>query len=128
MADLAAAGRRVRAACVSAAFVFSFAASHTGLLTRLRQVRDGEHAISGPLETVLCPADGILQFLFNSLVTPPSFLRLAPVADPVTEDVEERSIFLAENVLDETAALPADLGQSGFDALPPAAEAPAPTR
>ncbi|KAF9821685.1 hypothetical protein IEO21_00531 [Rhodonia placenta] len=70
----------------------------------------------------------ILQFLFNSLVTPPSFLRLAPVADPVTEDVEERSIFLAENVLDETAALPADLGQSGFDALPPAAEAPAPTR
>ncbi|EED77420.1 predicted protein [Postia placenta Mad-698-R] len=62
----------------------------------------------------------VVGFGLLVLVTPPSFLRLAPVADPVAEDAEERSALIAENVLDETAALPADLGQSGFDALPPA--------
>ncbi|CCL98945.1 uncharacterized protein FIBRA_00953 [Fibroporia radiculosa] len=70
-------------------------------------------------------------FLFNNLVTLPFFLRPAaesvPTVDP-SEDVEENRGLLAEHVLDETAALPADLGQSGFDALPPqehaGAEAP----
>ncbi|KAH9934935.1 uncharacterized protein B0H18DRAFT_927619 [Fomitopsis serialis] len=62
-------------------------------------------------------------FLFNSLVKPPGFLRpaaeTAPVSTSFAEDAEENRRLLSEHVLDETAALPADLGQSGFDALPP---------
>lgn len=55
-------------------------------------------------------------FLFNNLVTPPKFLR-PPVA--VTEEGEgEADALLRDEVLDETAAFPADLGQSGFDAVP----------
>ncbi|KAJ7470584.1 hypothetical protein FB451DRAFT_1352129 [Mycena latifolia] len=53
-------------------------------------------------------------FLFNNLITPPQFLRppVAPSVDP--EEVEG----LLTSPLDETAALPADLGQSGFDVVP----------
>ncbi|KAJ7694190.1 hypothetical protein B0H17DRAFT_1276476 [Mycena rosella] len=53
-------------------------------------------------------------FLFNNLVTPPSFLRppVVPSADP------EEAEGLLTSPLDETAALPADLGQSGFDVVP----------
>ncbi|KAJ7489880.1 hypothetical protein B0H11DRAFT_2403111 [Mycena galericulata] len=53
-------------------------------------------------------------FLFNNLVTPPKFLR--PAVAPV--DPEEAEGLLSP-VLDETATLPADLGQSGFDVVPP---------
>jgi len=54
-------------------------------------------------------------FLFNNLVTPPKFLRppVAPSADP-----EEAEGLLSSPILDETATLPADLGQSGFDVVP----------
>lgn len=53
--------------------------------------------------------------MFNNLVKPPPCLP-GPYADAPAlhlEDEEER-----EELLDETAALPADLGQSGFDVLP----------
>ncbi|OBZ75567.1 Solute carrier family 35 member F6 [Grifola frondosa] len=65
-------------------------------------------------------------FLFNNLVSPPRFLRPASDATPHVahallpeeeEEEETRSLF-AEHALDETAALPADLGQSGFDVVP----------
>jgi len=54
-------------------------------------------------------------FLFNNLVAPPKFL--APPATP-SVDPEEAEGLLAEPILDETATLPADLGQSGFDVVP----------
>ncbi|OCH95605.1 hypothetical protein OBBRIDRAFT_788152 [Obba rivulosa] len=58
-------------------------------------------------------------FLFNSLVKAPAFLR--PPEEPVVvpDEADERRTLLAEHVLDETAVLPADLGQSGFDVMPP---------
>ncbi|TFY51523.1 hypothetical protein EVG20_g10963, partial [Dentipellis fragilis] len=58
-------------------------------------------------------------FLFNNLVNPPRFLLPAEVAQPAESDVtpllydEE-----AEEALEETAVLPADLGQSGYDVVP----------
>ncbi|KAJ7090047.1 hypothetical protein C8R43DRAFT_1050460 [Mycena crocata] len=53
-------------------------------------------------------------FLFNNLVNPPRILRpsVAPAATPEEEGL------LSSPVLDETATLPADLGQSGFDVVP----------
>ena len=61
--------------------------------------------------------------MFNSLVKLPAFLRpaveTAPAPSELIEDAEEARALLSEHTLDETAALPADLGQSGFDALPP---------
>ena len=57
--------------------------------------------------------------MFNNLVKPPPCLP-GPYDDtPVLqlEDEEEREVFLA-GPLDETATLPVDLGQSGFDVLP----------
>ena len=74
--------------------------------------------------------------MFNSLVKLPSFLRpaieTAPVPSSLIDDAEENRGLLSEHILDETAALPADLGQSGFDALPPhehpVAAEPEPTR
>ncbi|KAI0080569.1 hypothetical protein K474DRAFT_1589476 [Panus rudis PR-1116 ss-1] len=56
-------------------------------------------------------------FLFNGLVNAPSFLRPAEAEPEITP--EESRHLLAEHALDETAALPADLGQSGFDIVPP---------
>ncbi|KAJ7940816.1 hypothetical protein B0H13DRAFT_2226163 [Mycena leptocephala] len=56
-----------------------------------------------------------LLFLFNNLVTPPKFL-LPPVAS--SADPEEAEGLLSAPALDETATLPADLGQSGFDVVP----------
>ncbi|EJD53045.1 hypothetical protein AURDEDRAFT_110836 [Auricularia subglabra TFB-10046 SS5] len=60
-------------------------------------------------------------FTFNNLVQPPKFLRPPQDAyEPVpTEDPNERTRLLAEEHLDETARLPADLGQSGYDVVPP---------
>ena len=74
--------------------------------------------------------------MFNSLVKLPAFLRpaieTAPIPSTAIEDAEENRGLLSEHILDETAALPADLGQSGFDALPPhehpAGAEPEPTR
>jgi hypothetical protein len=55
-------------------------------------------------------------FLFNNLVNPPKFLRpRAPEPGPL----DERRALLAHEALDETAVLPADLGQSGYDVVPP---------
>lgn len=55
--------------------------------------------------------------MFNDLVTPPTFLRSrAEALDAANND--ERRALLAREALDETAALPADLGQSGYDVVP----------
>lgn len=61
-----------------------------------------------------------LQFLFNGLVNPPKYFIPSPErehAPPELADPEERQ-HLVEEVLDETAVLPADLGTSGFDVVP----------
>ncbi|KAI6022710.1 hypothetical protein EDC04DRAFT_2900671 [Pisolithus marmoratus] len=59
-------------------------------------------------------------FLFNSLVKPPAFLL--PIPTPITApedvDAEEAEDLFASSRLDESAALPVDLGQSGYDVLP----------
>ena len=58
--------------------------------------------------------------MFNGLVDPPKFMRPRTNEEsPASEfgDPEEHA-HLVEEVLDETAALPADLGQSGFDVVP----------
>lgn len=57
-------------------------------------------------------------FLFNNLVKPPPCLPM-PAADSASQppgDPEEGEGLLAS--LDETAALPVDLGQSGYDVVP----------
>ena len=59
-----------------------------------------------------------LQFLFNNLVATPSFLRGPPPAAPAEDTLDEEADRLLSASLDETALLPADLGQSGFDVLP----------
>jgi hypothetical protein len=59
-------------------------------------------------------------FLFNNLVVPPKLIRPSPIQlsaeDP--EQGEEARALLAENALDETAGLPADLGSGGYDVVP----------
>jgi len=57
-------------------------------------------------------------FLFNNLVQPPSFLCPPPTFIVPTTRVEEAEALLTSSALDESATLPADLGQSGFDVLP----------
>ncbi|KAF8061541.1 hypothetical protein FPV67DRAFT_1509350 [Lyophyllum atratum] len=61
-------------------------------------------------------------FLFNNLVATPACLPGPPPADsPIRitdEEEDEADALLSSSILDETAALPADLGQSGFDVLP----------
>ena len=66
-------------------------------------------------------ADILPQFLFNHLVTPPRFLRSASerAATAPTEDEGETQTLLAEEALDDTTALPSELGRSGFDVVPP---------
>ncbi|KAF8447916.1 hypothetical protein L210DRAFT_3527501 [Boletus edulis BED1] len=56
-------------------------------------------------------------FLFNNLVQAPSFLR-SPPTTIATAEAEQAEALLAHSALDESATLPADLGQSGFDVLP----------
>lgn len=68
------------------------------------------------------------QFLFNNLVNPPRFpWRPAPATARAPSDSDEtvtEALLAPETeeerreALDETAALPADLGQSGFDVVP----------
>jgi hypothetical protein len=57
--------------------------------------------------------------LFNNLVKPPSCLAGPHDDTPVLhlEDEEEGEVLLS-GPLEETAAFPVDLGQSGFDVLP----------
>ncbi|KAF9227866.1 hypothetical protein BS17DRAFT_857417 [Gyrodon lividus] len=58
-------------------------------------------------------------FMFNNLVHPPTFLRPSPTAiAPATVEAEEAEALLASSRLDESATLPVDLGQSGYDVLP----------
>ncbi|KAG6335152.1 hypothetical protein ID866_3936 [Astraeus odoratus] len=59
-------------------------------------------------------------FLFNNLVRPPAFFRPPPISIAAAEDVEaeEAGPLLSSSRLDESAALPVDLGQSGYDVLP----------
>jgi len=65
--------------------------------------------------------------LFNNLVTPLPFLKIHPddaTADAVSVSrsdgaVEQQALLAStEDELEETATLPADLGQSGFDVVP----------
>jgi len=57
-------------------------------------------------------------FVFNNLVSPPPCV---PGPTAFTEsDTEEAEGLLSSSTLDETATLPADLGQSGFDVVPEA--------
>ncbi|KAH8833544.1 hypothetical protein DL96DRAFT_444653 [Flagelloscypha sp. PMI_526] len=58
-------------------------------------------------------------FLFNSIVPIPPFIPSPPESHPTLNgDVEEAEGLLSNSTIDETAALPADLGQSGFDVVP----------
>ena len=49
-------------------------------------------------------------------MNPPKFLLLGAGAG--TEEAEERRL-IAEDSLEDTAVLPADLGTSGYDVVPP---------
>lgn len=57
--------------------------------------------------------------MFNNLVKPPPCLPGPHDDTPAVrlEDEEEREVLLT-GPLEETATLPVDLGQSGFDVLP----------
>jgi len=60
-------------------------------------------------------------FLFNNLVKAPPCLpmpRVSDVAPQPSGDAEEAEGLLAHSPLEETAILPADLGQSGYDVVP----------
>lgn len=58
-------------------------------------------------------------FMFNNLVNPPSFLRPSSVAQTeVNANAEEGEALLSSSQMDDTAVLPADAGQSGYDVLP----------
>jgi hypothetical protein len=57
-------------------------------------------------------------FVFNNLMSPPPCIP-GPTADAFTEtDTEEAESLLSSPNLEETAVLPANLGQSGFDVVP----------
>lgn len=76
------------------------------------------HFIASPLTS----SDSSLKFLFNNLVKVPSCLPGPPPATAPTriidEEADESEALLSSSILDETAALPADLGQGGFDVVP----------
>jgi len=66
-------------------------------------------------------------FVFNSLVAPPSFLRVPTATSggvppsenaPLLGEEEEDVAAAARRSLEETAILPSDLGRSGFDVVP----------
>ncbi|TCD66448.1 hypothetical protein EIP91_001328 [Steccherinum ochraceum] len=87
----------------------------------------GWEALVWPISVLQVVGFGLVvygTFLFNGLVKPPPFLPVPPESTTTTpsstlEHEEESRHLLAEHTLDETAALPADLGQSGFDVVPP---------
>ncbi|KAG6919976.1 hypothetical protein DXG01_013325 [Tephrocybe rancida] len=61
------------------------------------------------------------HFLFNNLISTPACLPGPPPASSpirIIDEEEESDALLSSSVLDETAALPVDLGQSGFDVIP----------
>jgi len=66
-------------------------------------------------------------FVFNDLYEPPNFLKPTVVPGIALDGeagiggADERRALLAERHLDETAALPADLGTGGYDVVPPPA-------
>lgn len=61
--------------------------------------------------------------MFNDLYEPPTFLKPTRVqpfpGDVDVEGADERRALLAEQSLDATATLPADLGTGGYDVVPP---------
>ncbi|KAJ2911939.1 hypothetical protein MD484_g8468, partial [Candolleomyces efflorescens] len=57
-------------------------------------------------------------FVFNNLVRPPPCIPGQPPAPASAGRDEEEREGLLSGTLDETAALPADLGQSGYDVVP----------
>ncbi|KAG5634880.1 hypothetical protein H0H81_000425 [Sphagnurus paluster] len=57
-------------------------------------------------------------FLFNDLISRPSCLPGPDSAISIAGDNDEEEALLTQSILDETAALPADLGQGGFDVVP----------
>ncbi|TFK42947.1 hypothetical protein BDQ12DRAFT_597283 [Crucibulum laeve] len=57
-------------------------------------------------------------FLFNNLVNPPPCIPSPRPALPIEREADEEREGLLAGPLDETATLPADLGQSGFDVVP----------
>ncbi|KAJ4488167.1 hypothetical protein J3R30DRAFT_3363644 [Lentinula aciculospora] len=57
-------------------------------------------------------------FLFNNLVAGPPCLPKPAGTGTSSADPEEAEGLLSSSLLDETATLPADLGQGGFDAVP----------
>ncbi|KAJ3891380.1 hypothetical protein GG344DRAFT_88311 [Lentinula edodes] len=66
----------------------------------------------------------LVYFLFNNLVAVPPCLP-KPITGPTSADPEAEGL-LSSSLLDETATLPADLGQGGFDAVPEGQHAVAP--
>ncbi|KAJ4001396.1 hypothetical protein F5050DRAFT_1724712 [Lentinula boryana] len=66
-------------------------------------------------------------FLFNNLVASPPCLPKPSATGVASADPEEAEGLLSSSLLDETAALPADLGQGGFDAVPEGQHAIAPS-
>ncbi len=61
-------------------------------------------------------------FLFNNLVTPPPCVR-PPITLAEGQYQPLRTSEDAQEALDETAALPADLGTSGYDVVPTSSRA-----
>ncbi|KAG7092283.1 hypothetical protein E1B28_008645 [Marasmius oreades] len=57
------------------------------------------------------------QFLFNNLVSIPPCISGPEGGEPLV-DSEEGEALLFNSTLDETAVLPTDLGQSGYDVVP----------
>ncbi|THU99342.1 hypothetical protein K435DRAFT_855761 [Dendrothele bispora CBS 962.96] len=68
-----------------------------------------------------------LLFWFNDLVASPPCLPHPSRNPPVSAARDEETEVLISSPLDETAALPADLGQSGFDVVPDGQHAIVPT-
>jgi hypothetical protein len=66
---------------------------------------------------VLCSSLTFTQFLFNNLVSVPPCLSSPRAAENAGTNAEEAEGLLS-SPLDETAALPADLGTGGFDVVP----------
>jgi len=81
-----------------------------------------------PVSLLQVAGFGLLVYgtlLFNNLVTPLPFLKIhgdasadAESSSESDEAIEHQALLANEEELEETATLPADFGQSGFDVLP----------